>query len=101
VDLLLLNEAAPRVLHAGLVPAVDRPLRRLVPVVILQRLAAQSKARIPRQISLRLLVRHLVTASTLQGRKPSPDRAPSKPVRHNGAMRPRLSRRSGPRAPAQ
>jgi hypothetical protein len=56
VAFLLRQERAPDLRRSGLVPAIDRPLRRLGAVVVFQRLALQSVARIARQISGRVAV---------------------------------------------
>src|SRR6516162_7306821 len=58
VALLVRQQGAPRGVHPRLVPAIDRPLRRLRAVVVAQRLAAQSISRIARQISGH--VRHFI-----------------------------------------
>src|SRR5439155_13101564 len=47
--------------HPRLVPVVDRPLRRLGAVVVLQRLALQTIARIARQISGGLVACHVIS----------------------------------------
>src|SRR5262249_30017828 len=61
IALLLRQPGAPGGFHPGLVPAVDRPLRRLAAVVVLQRLALQTKARIARQISGGLFAWHVIS----------------------------------------
>src|SRR5262249_9826415 len=61
VALLLRNEGAPGGFLPRLVPAVDRPLRRLCAVVFLQRVALQTMARIARQISGGLFAWHVIS----------------------------------------
>src|SRR5262245_3774142 len=46
------------------VPAIDRPLRRLGAVIVLQRLAAQPIARIARQILARFAVCHFASSKS-------------------------------------
>src|SRR6516225_1094962 len=58
VAALLCPQAAPDGFHPRLVPAVDRPLRRLVAVVVFERLTLQTMARIARQISGRRFAWH-------------------------------------------
>src|SRR6516162_6323513 len=58
---LIRQQGAPGGLHPGLVPAVDRPLRRLGAIVVLQRLALQTIARIARQISGGLFAWHVIS----------------------------------------
>src|SRR5271165_5581481 len=61
VAVLLSHQGAPGGCHPRLVPAVDRPLRRLGAVVVLQRLALQTMARIARQISGGLFASHVIS----------------------------------------
>ena len=56
VAFLLRQQRAPGLRRPRLVPAIDRPLRRLGAVEILERLALQSVARIARQVSARVAV---------------------------------------------
>src|SRR5271156_5011741 len=60
VSLLLLERAVPLGVRARPVPAIDRPLRGLAAVIVLQRLARQSVTRIARQISGRVFIGHVV-----------------------------------------
>src|SRR6476620_9089800 len=61
VAVLLRHQGAPGGFHPRLVPAVDRPLRRLGAVVVLQCLALQTIARIARQIARRLFAWHVIS----------------------------------------
>src|SRR5262249_49787511 len=71
VALLLRQQGAPGLGRSGLVPAIDRPLGRLRAVVVLERLSAQSVARIARQISGCWLVLHGVSPLLRHGDEPS------------------------------
>src|SRR5437667_12822254 len=61
VAVLLSHHGAPGGFHPRLVPAVDRPLRGLGSVVVLQRLALQTIARVARQISGGLFACHVIS----------------------------------------
>src|SRR5580700_2128540 len=61
VAFLLRQERTPGRRRPRLVPAIDRPLRRLGAVIIFQRLALQSIARIARQISGRVAGWHFAS----------------------------------------
>src|ERR1700737_245 len=61
VAVLLSHQGAPGGFHPRLVPVVDRPLRRLGAVVVLQRVALQTIARIARQISGGLFAWHVIS----------------------------------------
>src|SRR4051812_18811703 len=61
VAVLLSHQGAPGQFHPRLVPAVDRPLRRLGAVVVLQRLALQTIAWIARQIAGGLVAWHVIS----------------------------------------
>src|SRR5262249_35636513 len=58
---LLPQQGAPGGVPPRLVPAVNRPLRRLGAVVVLQRLALQTISRIARQISGGLFAWHVIS----------------------------------------
>src|SRR5271165_2234945 len=81
VAVLLSHQGAPGGFHPRLVPAVDRPLRRLAAVVVLQRLTLQTIARIARKISGGLFAWHVISPSSLDRHD---DREQDKPrlVRH-------------------
>src|SRR6185436_13348957 len=90
VSLLCRQQRAPGGFHSRLVPAIDRPLRRLAAVVVLQRLAAQSKPGIARQITARFAVRHFdsnITPPLGPSTERSPDGARSKPGDEDGGRK--------------
>src|SRR5262249_47132096 len=61
VAVLLRQQGAPGGFHPRLVPAANRPLRRLGAVVVLQRLSLQTISRIARQISGGLFAWHVIS----------------------------------------